>query len=76
MRSSCLSILKSYLYRDISENPCFSVQQCLLSILEKWKYAIDNTSKFGSLLTDLSKSFDCLLHDLLIAKLSAYKFLV
>ena len=33
----------------------FSVQQCLLSMLEKSKYAPDNKKVFVSLLTDLSK---------------------
>ena len=29
---------------------------------------------FGALLTDLSKVFDCILHDLFIAELEAYGF--
>ena len=50
----------------------FSTQQCLLALLEKWKRSIERGKKFGALLTDLSKAFDCLNHDLLIAKLNAY----
>ena len=43
-------------------------------MLEKWKSAVDNKKVFGALLTDLLKAFDCLSHDLLIAKLNAYGF--
>ena len=41
-------------------------------MLEIWKGATDNNKAFGALLTDLSKAFDCLGHDFLIAKLHAY----
>ena len=42
----------------------FSIQQCLLAMLEKWKRsaAAENSKMFGALLTDLSKAFDCLNH--------------
>ena len=50
----------------------FSAQQFLLSMFEKWK-AADNPKRFGALLTDLSKAFSCLSHNLLIAKLNAYR---
>ena len=40
-------------------------------MLETWKEATDNNKAFGALLTDLSKAFDCLSHDLLIASLYA-----
>ena len=39
---------------------------------EKWKHAVDNGKVFGALLTDLSKAFDCVCHDPLIAELNAY----
>ena len=41
---------------------------------ELWKKASDNKNKFGALLIDLSKAFDCLPHELLIAKLEAHGF--
>ena len=52
----------------------FSTRQCLLAMLEKWKRSVDNNKMFGALLTDLSKVFDCLDHELLMAKLNAYGF--
>ena len=43
-------------------------------MLERFRKALGNKNKFGALLTDLSKAFDCLNHELLIAKLAAYGF--
>ena len=45
-----------------------------MALLEKWKRAADSGQMFGALLTDLSRAFDCLDHELLIAKLHAYGF--
>ena len=41
---------------------------------EKWRKYLDQNKIVGALLMDLSKAFDCLPHDLLIAKLEAYGF--
>ena len=52
----------------------YSAQHCLISLIEKLKTSADNGGAFGALLTDLSKAFNCLLHEVLIAKLDAYDF--
>ena len=51
-----------------------NTQSCLIIMLEKWRKALDKRNIAGGLLTDLSKAFDCLNHELLIAKLEAYGF--
>ena len=47
----------------------YSAQHCLLVMIEKLKEAIDRGNELGALITDLSKTFDCIHHPLLIAKL-------
>ena len=49
-------------------------QHCLLVMIEMWRKALDEKKVGGAILTDLSKAFDCLSHELLIAKLQAYGF--
>ena len=46
----------------------YNAQHCILAMTEKWKKGMDNRNVFGALLTELSEAFDCLPHDLIIAK--------
>ena len=51
-----------------------STQHVLLRLIEEWKTNLDNIFVVGAVLMDLSIAFDCMSHDLLIAKLSTYGF--
>ena len=43
-------------------------------MVEKWRKTLDEGGETGVVLTDLSKAFDCINHNWLIANLSAYGF--
>ena len=50
----------------------YSTQHELLNLINKWHSCLDNSGVVGTILMDLSKAFDCLPHELNLAKLHAY----
>ena len=78
MKRSLYNQLYDYFDKNIfSKYQCgfrkgFSTQHALLVMLEKMKITRDRKGFCAAVLTDLSKTFDCICHDLLIVKLNAY----
>ena len=49
-----------------------STQHALFKLLYSWQKELDNSGFIGIILMDLSKAYNCLPHDLIIAKFEAY----
>ena len=50
----------------------FVSQNCLLFMMETIRKTRDNHGIFAAVMADLSKAFDCISHERLIAKLNAH----
>ena len=71
--------IQKYMDAHLSKYLCgyrrgYSTQTALSIFVEKWKEVLDKKGFAAAMLMDLSKAFDTIDHDLLIAKLSAYGF--
>ena len=69
--------IRPYFHEILSNILCafparYSTQHAFIRLLEKLRRCLDSSGLVGTILMDLSKVYDCLPHDLLIAKLEAY----
>ena len=69
--------MSPYLNQVFSKYQCgfrkgFNAQYCLMVMIEKWRKLLDTGGHTGAFFTDLPKAFDCIDHELFIAKLNIY----
>ena len=50
----------------------YNSHHAFIHLIEEWREYFDKDFAVGAVMTDLSKAFECIPHDLLIAKLEAY----
>ena len=75
IKNQLASYLDKYFSPFISSyRKSYSTQQVLIRLLEEWREKLDKIFIVGAVSMDLSKAFDCIPHDLIIAKLAAYGF--
>ena len=68
-----------FVYNSLSDfiaayRQTYSSNHILIRLIESWKQSLNKNKLVEAVLMDLSKAFDCVLHELLIAKMHGYGF--
>ena len=74
-----LKLVDSFITDYLSESWCayrqvFSTQHALIKLIKSWGQSLDDRGYSGAVLMDLSKAFETINQELLIAKVHAYSF--
>ena len=75
VQDQIMAFIKAYLYMYIcGYRKGYRNQHALITLIEKWNKSLGGRGYFGAIITDLSKAFDTINHELFLAKLHAYGF--
>ena len=72
--SSLSNVYEKLIYHQLNFFSRYGSQHALLNLLNKWQSCLGKSGVVSAVFMALSKAFDCLLHNLISAKLHAYGF--